>query len=87
MAKAKQQLEKINVHSDFVLWGMVSIARHAISNICSFMQEFTEYGDEYMAAYNQHTKLTKELDKYEHLLAQCMKHKKGGKKEDGDSNS
>ena len=87
MAKEKKELEKINIHTDHSLWNMVALARDAVGNLCTYMQETTEYGDEYMAAYEQHKKLMREINKYEHLLAQCAKHKKGGKKEDGDSNS
>ena len=81
MAK-KKELEKINIHTDQVLWNMNTLARDAVGNLCTYMQATTEYGPEYMAAYNQHKKLMKELERYEHLLAQCAKHKKGGKKED-----
>ena len=78
----KQELEKINIHTDEVLWHMNALAGDAVGNLCTYMQATTEYGPEYEAAYAQHKKLRKELAKYEHLLAQCAKHKKGGKKED-----
>lgn len=78
----KTELEKINIHTDNTLFYMNVLARDAVGNLCTYMQEFTEFGPEYMAAYNQHKKLMRELEKYEHLLAQCAKHRKGGKKED-----
>ena len=78
----KTELEKINIHTDNLLWHINGLARDAVGNLCVWMQENTEYGPEYEAAYNQHKKLMRELEKYEHLLAQCAKHKKGGTKED-----
>ena len=83
MAKEKDtKLERINIHTDSVLWHINMVARDAVTLLVNWMQENTEYGPEYEAAYAQHKKLMKALEKYEHLLAQCAKHKKGGKKED-----
>lgn len=81
MAK-KKELEEINLHTDGVLWHMFHLAKDAVVSLCTWMQDNTEYGPEYEAAFKQHNKLRKELDKYNNLLAQCAKHKKGGKKED-----
>ena len=85
MAKKKTQkepLETISLHTEGVLWHMFHLAKDAVVSLCVWMQDNTEYGPEYEAAFKQHNKLRKELEKYEHLLAQCAKHKKGGKKED-----
>ena len=79
---AKKKLEEINIHTDGVLWHMFHLAKDAVGSLCTWMQDNTEYGPEYEAAFKQHNKLRKELDKYNDLLAQCAKHKKGGKKED-----
>ena len=70
MAK-KTELKKLSIQKDYILWSLLSNADNAVGVICSYMQENTPYGDEYVKAYNAYKKVQKELKNFESALAAC----------------
>ena len=69
-------MKELNIHTDYVLYSLVWQLRSELHIICSFMQETTDYGPEYVAAFEQYKKLLAQINIFEDLLAACMEHKK-----------
>ena len=72
---AKEPLKTIDIHKDYTMYLALSILRTQLHLICSHMQSKTPYGKAYEAAYGQHLKLLKQIDKYESLLQTCLEEK------------
>lgn len=72
---AKEPLKTIDIQKDYPMYLTLSILRTQLHLICSYMQSKTPYGKAYEAAYNQHLKLLKQIDKYESLLQTCLEEK------------
>ena len=70
MAK-KTELKKLSIQKDYIMWSLISNAHGAIGVICSYMQDKTPYGEEYLKAFKAYKKVRKELDKLEDALATC----------------
>ena len=68
---AKKQLKKLDIKKDYIMWSLMSNAYGAIGVICSYMQDKTPYGEEYLKAFKAYKKVLKELDKFEDALATC----------------
>lgn len=68
----KEPLKRIDIHKDYLLWNLASNTRNSVMTLCTYMQNVTPYGDEYISAYKQYKKLMKEFDKFEDMLAKCV---------------
>jgi len=75
----KQELKRIDVHSDYVMFNAVCTARGTITLLFSIFQEDTKYGQSYEDCYKELTKLQKQLKKAEDALAR--REKSDGKNE------
>lgn len=67
----KKELKKVSIKKDYVLYCLLSNAGDALGVICSYMQENTPYGDEYIKAFNAYKKALKAIAKFEDALAAC----------------
>lgn len=78
----KKELKTIDIHADYVLHTMVSVARQAIGVLCSYMQNNTEYNDAYQAAFKQYKKTMNEFDKFVSTLQETVETRKEGNDND-----
>ena len=65
-------MKTIDIHKDYVLYNMMTLLKSQLHTICSYMQERTPYGEEYIAAFEQYKKVNTEIDKLESLLSECV---------------
>ena len=68
----EQELKKINIHKDYVLFQLMVLLKEQLGVVCSYMQKVTPYSKEYDAAYAKYLSLRFELDKFESLLEECL---------------
>ena len=66
------KLKTIDIHQDYILFQLVSIARNSITTLCSYMQEKTPYGIEYEKAYEAYTKLMSKFDVFTDALQETV---------------
>ena len=69
---AKKEHKQIDSKKDYILSQMAFVAHGALTNLCSYMQERTPYGDVYEKAFEQYKKLMKEFKKFEEALADTV---------------
>lgn len=70
------KLKKVTYKDDYLMGSLLFNATVALSNVCSYMQNTTPYGDEYERAFNIYQEARAKIDELEDALCSCIEARK-----------